>query len=85
MSPEFHSLTEPLLAFNVKGVVKSLENNISIGHIKGSMFHEVCGELGDNDIVKVGNIRIEIEDLIPADIAKGDFIQFSCSRLDLIK
>ena len=47
--------------------------------------HDYCGQLSnkDNSIVSVGGISIELDSNIPGDIEQGDYIEFTCARIDV--
>ncbi len=80
-------LSEPILAFNAKGIMLSQEAKVLITQ-KGEYFaHEVVGILSglNPTIISVGSIRIELEEALPGGIKQNDIVQFSCSRLDVIR
>jgi hypothetical protein len=81
------SLTEPLLAISVKGVIKEQESVQLAIHRQGESFvHDVVAKVTNPQarIVSVGAIEIELDEPLPSDIGLEDVIQFTCGRLDVI-
>jgi hypothetical protein len=81
------SLTEPLLAMSVKGVIKQPESvELAIRRQGESFAHDVVARVTNPQarIVSVGSIEIELDEPLPGDISLEDVIQFSCRRLDVI-
>jgi hypothetical protein len=62
------------------------DNLPNIIKIEGSYFaYKIIAKIIDfnNSIVEVGDITIKIEDNIPSWANEGDFVEFTCDRLDL--
>ena len=80
-------LSEPLLAFNAKEIMLSQDTKVSITRKGDSFVHNVVGMLSELNpvIISVGNIRIELDDVLPGGIEQNDIVQFSCGRLDVIR
>lgn len=81
------SLTEPLQAISVRGVVKMLSSvQLSIHRQGKSFVHDVVAKVINPQagIVAVGSIEIELDEPLPRDIGLEDVIQFTCGRLDVI-
>ncbi len=53
-------------------------------HVKG-LGYNCSGVITDrsNQIIEIDGIYLEIEEDIPKDLFEGEFIQFSCSRIDI--
>jgi len=50
--------------------------------------YELCGKLvsrgNHSNIIKIGELTIEISDAVPKDIEIGDYIYFTADRLDIL-
>lgn len=80
-------LREPLLAISIRGVTKEALNTQPVMQRLGESFaHEFVAEVVNlkERLVLVGSVVIELDDVLPGDISVGDFIRFSCGRLDVI-
>jgi hypothetical protein len=79
-------ITEPLYAICTENIKKSFDNIFSITAISKQYSYIISGLVVDtqNNIVKIGNIKIELDMPFPFDIQEGNYISFSCSRVDII-
>lgn len=79
-------LDEPLHAFIVTDIMISTKSNGDILLINQNGLQQHCTaqimsiEFG---LVKIGNISIIIEEVMPLGVYQGDFIEFNCARLDV--
>lgn len=83
---EGSALNEPLHAFMVNDLMISRERNFSISLLKPNGLAQRCiAEVVDaeNGLVKIGNILVMLEGKAPPGALPGDFIEFSCVRLDV--
>ena len=73
----------PLLAMNVLGVVVENTSNVGFSKMSGYFDYEIIAEVVDtaNEIVKVGEIFIDIKPSLPGDIESGNIVSFTCTRL----
>jgi hypothetical protein len=82
-----HTLTHPLTAFYTTGIERQAANAI-IGFAKGAppFGWLVCGEVTDRSsrLVRVGDIQVKLDVPLPGDVADGEFVSFSSSRLDFV-
>lgn len=80
-------VNNPILAFNVMNVAISNEDQKIISNDdKNDLSLEIVAIVEDQNLnlVKVGEILIEIDTPIPKDIKKKDSVIFCCSRLDFM-
>lgn len=80
-------LNEPLLAISIRRVIKEKLNTQPMMQRLGESFaHEILAEVVDvkSRLVVVGSVVVELDGVLPGDIGVGDFIRFSCGRLDVI-
>jgi len=85
---EGESLSEPLLAISVEGVVRVDEKHVSKIKRQGDTFaHTIIAKVIDKGkaLVSSGSVIIELEEGLPGDINNGDIVEFSCGRLDVIR
>ena len=83
---EGDDLKEPLHAFIIQDLMISREKNCSISLIKPNGLAQQCiAEVVDaeNGLVKIGNIKITLEEKAPYGAIPGDLIEFTCARLDV--
>ena len=77
-----------LVSFMAKGVKRIEAREFKAEKsTNGYYSYNMQGEITDIEerIVKVGDIFIELEDVIPKDIKTHDFIEFSVARIDYIE
>lgn len=77
-------ITLPIHSVNTKNIL--ISDNYSLENVNSYHFeYNISGCVMDKDkgIIKVGNFFIEVDEPLPRDIKKGDFISFQCDRLDL--
>lgn len=82
-----NKINEPLCCYNVKNIVKTLDNEFVVSKLSEYFAYNMTGMVVDkkNGIIKVGKISLQIETiLMPGDINDGDFISFYCQRLDMM-
>jgi len=78
------TLSKPLYAF-LSTDIKTTTKDIGFYKLKNYYAYEIVGKLNrEKNIVYVGNILIEIDGYIPADIL-NEKIEFQCDRLDCIE
>ena len=79
-------LIEPLFCLSCNEIKRADKAEFKV--IKPSTGFEqyFYGEVIDikSNIVKVGKIKIELDNDLPKDINNGDFISFSCGRVDVL-
>ncbi|MBS9426473.1 hypothetical protein [Photorhabdus caribbeanensis] len=78
-------INSPLFAITVKGIQKEKQHPQGIIKNQNDTFSQfVIAELLDrnSNLVKVGNIVIELDEPIPNDISSGEIISFGCGRID---
>ena len=77
-----------LFSFLTKDVkrIEKMEYKVTKG-IKGYYSYEIQGKIIDVEkrIMRVGDIFITLEDVIPKDIKNNDYIEFSVERIDYIE
>ena len=76
----------PLSAFIKENVMRALESEYIVEKTKhGYYSYRLQGKISDlqRRLVMVGNIVIELENVIPKDIREGEFIEFTVMRIDL--
>lgn len=74
----------PIYSMNTRNIFIS-DNIFLLENINNSFEYNVSGCVIDksNGIIKVGDFLIEIDEPLPEDIEKGNFVSFRCDRLDL--
>lgn len=80
-------LLEPVLAISIKNVAKMAAGSQPyVLRIDDGFVHEILAEVAsvEKSLVIVGQLTIELDDVLPGDIDLGDMISFSCERLDVI-
>ncbi|MDE9430164.1 hypothetical protein [Xenorhabdus bovienii] len=84
---EGNCIENPLLAISVSGIQREGQDSvINIQKQDAHFSHFVIAEVMDknSNLVRVGNIIIELDEPIPNDINPNDIISFSCNRIDTI-
>jgi hypothetical protein len=79
-------IEEVLYAFDTKKLIlKGDEGKPYIKQKNGDLQHEILGVMLDveNKILQVGDILIEIDTDLPGGLQTGDYVEFTCERLDL--
>ena len=78
-------ITDPLLSFEEASIIKT-EEPLSIIRDHSHFGHEIVAEVldGDQNLVKIENIIIELDSSLPKDIKKGERVSFCTPRLDVI-
>lgn len=80
-------LKEPIYCYNVTNVIRLDREVYAIEKLGEYFAYSLTGKLVDKQLekVKVGELLIELDNnMLPGDIKDGDFISFSCQRLDII-
>lgn len=80
-------LIEPIYCYNVTNIVKSDNNEYNIEKLAEYFAYNFTGKIVDkkNELVMVGELLLELDNnMLPGDIREGDFISFSCQRLDVM-
>ncbi|MEM9538385.1 MAG: hypothetical protein AAGA60_02615 [Cyanobacteria bacterium P01_E01_bin.42] len=74
---------EPLETLDACGAVRVNESKIGFSKMRGYFDYDITAEVVDTnaEIVKVGNILIDIQYSLPGDIHQGDIVNFTCNRL----
>ena len=76
-----------LTAFMPQDVMRALKPEFLVQRNEqiGYFGYHCAGLLTDtiNNIVSIGDIQIGLGNVIPKDIKKGEFIEFTCMRIDL--
>jgi hypothetical protein len=80
-------LNDPILCYNVTNVLK-LDREVYTIEKHGEYFaYSLAGKLVDKQLetVMVGKLLLELDNnILPGDINEGEFLSFSCQRLDII-
>ena len=77
-----------LETFMAKDVMRIEEKRSSIIKSSSEYYaYKLCGKVIDLEkrLISIGEIVIQLEDIIPKDIIKNDFIEFSVMRIDYIE
>ncbi|NRG05569.1 hypothetical protein HRJ46_19945, partial [Vibrio coralliilyticus] len=71
-----YSLLDPLLALDAKGIRLAEVDKLSISRIGNTFGHDVIGIVSETNptIVRIGNIKIEIEEQLPMGIKQNDIV-----------
>jgi len=82
------NLMEPLHAMDVDNLMKVINQGEreSIERVSESYFSHHCVAKilsREQSLVSVGEIIIQLENLIPGWAKEGDLVEFNCSRLDI--
>nr|WP_223251658.1 hypothetical protein [Bacillus sp. LLTC93] len=82
---EESELLEPIYCLNVSDLVKVEMTEYRIEKLDDNFSYRFIGQLIDkhDEKVKIGELLLELDNNLPGDIAEGDFISFSCQRLDI--
>jgi hypothetical protein len=78
-------IEEPLLAFNSQNpVLETINETPYIRRKNSSLAHEILAQVisMEENLVRVGNILIQLDVNLPGDININDFVKFTCGRLD---
>ncbi|MBD2301376.1 hypothetical protein H6G80_19680 [Nostoc sp. FACHB-87] len=78
-------IEEPLLSFNSQyPVLETINKTPYISRKKSGFAHEILGQVisVEENLVRVGNIIIELDVNLPGDININDLVKFTCARLD---
>lgn len=77
---------EPIKVLDVENLIKAINKKESIRKSNESYFaHHCIAKIVDKEarIVAIGNIKMELECIIPGWANEGDLLEFTCSRLDI--
>lgn len=77
-----------LEAFMAKDAIKvEKKRSFIIKSSAGYYAYKLCGRVIDLEqrLISIGEIIIQLEDIIPKDIINNDFIEFSVMRIDYIE
>jgi len=80
-------LKDPICCYNVANVIKLDREFYTIKKLGEYFAYSLSGKLVDKQLEKVmvGELLLELDNnILPGDIKNGDFISFSCQRLDII-
>lgn len=80
-------LKEPILCYNATNVLKLDKEVFAIDKLGEYFAYSLSGKLVDKKLetVMVGKLLLELDNnILPGDINEGDFLSFSCQRLDII-
>ncbi len=78
-------VNEELSTLNAKNVMRHDRKEYIVNQSLNGNSNYFVGQLinKSDKIVSIGDFQIEIDSYIPNDINDGEYIQFSCSRVDL--
>lgn len=78
------TLAEPVLAYDSTNIVRAAQELAYARLVRQPFAHECGGKVVDaaRGIAVVGSIPVELDGRLPGDIRDGDWIEFSCTRLD---
>ena len=74
-----NSCSDVMISFNKEFFIEPASSSTNL-HQKG------VGELIDisKNLIQIGNLLIQLDN-IPSDLKEGDYLEFNCFRLDVIK
>lgn len=78
-------LDDPLHLLNVSGFQKVESATLKIKRHDQGLAYDFCAVLKDYEkkIFSINGMLFEVDEDIPSDLKKGDYVEFSCSRVDL--
>jgi len=80
-------IERPLFLFESYGFFLEKNANLMINRHTGNnnfYHHDIVGIIyPENKIIKVGNLLIEYDELVPKDIESGSIVSFTAKRIDL--
>lgn len=78
--------SEPLLCLSCDEIKKANKAEFKVIKLNNSFEQYICAELIDkeNNNVKVGKIKMELDSNLPKDIKNKKFLTFKCGRIDIL-
>lgn len=78
-------ISELLYTLNADNIKISVIKEFCILRVSNSFSYNIVGIINnmDENHIKVGSFIIELDVNLPNDLRKGDFISFTCDRIDL--
>lgn len=75
---------DAIYGFECTNVVRATEQNYRINKLPAYFAYEVTAEVISicDNIVKVGDLRIYLDAVIPNDVSNGEYVSFSVLRFD---
>lgn len=75
----------PLLALNIKTVVRSVLDEPCVVMTGGQFSYRLTAKVESiqESLLTLGGITILAKDVLPGDICEGEFVDFTCDRLDI--
>ena len=79
------TISELLYTLNADNIKISNIKEFYINRVSNSFSYNIVGVVCDMDknCVRIGSFIIEIDNNLPNDVKNGDFIAFTCDRIDL--
>lgn len=79
-------ISQPIYALNAKEILKlNGEERFSVEKEEGVFNYKMAGRVIDKskNQIKVGEFILELDNPIPNDIQDGNYVSFSCDRIDI--
>lgn len=79
------TISELLHTLNADDITVSEVSEFCINRISNSFSYNVVGIIDNKDQnqIKVGSFIIKLDGSLPKDLNKGDYVSFTCDRIDL--
>ena len=83
VKPSIGQTISIVFCFGCKNLQKTANKTFRIKKQSSYYAYSVTAQVISSQSVRVGDIIIHIDDIIPADITKGDYISFESLRFDI--